>query len=98
MNFGGAVNTRRVNALNRLQSQLKEGAKEPSSGALSKLGHTEYEKALKSLTLTGKIPLTPADVVRINKEIAVLQSRITSEAAAASRRTKKYRGGSGFTR
>lgn len=84
--FGGAVNTRRVNALNRLQEQIKSGVKPVCSTKNAFVAFNATET------------LTPTDVIRIKKEINILQSRITSEAAAAQRRTKKYRGGSGFTR
>lgn len=38
------------------------------------------------------VSLTPNDVVRIQKEITTLESRITTDSVALSKRSKKYRG------
>jgi len=78
--FHGAKNNRRKSALKRLIDQMTIGLKQPVGTVLT----------------MDKVNIDENDKVRIRKEIAVLESRIVSDEVAASKRTKKYRGGQGF--
>lgn len=61
---------RRKNALERLKAQLESGLKPPKSFDLIGLTGSEYFVKLKG------IPLTKQDIVRIQKEIQILESKI----------------------
>jgi hypothetical protein len=87
-NFAGAKNTRRVNALHRLDAQLEKGTKP------AKLEIEGMDIQVNSL----EVPLTDEDIVRIKKEIAILESRVLTDEAAAQTRTKKNRSGGGYRR
>lgn len=63
----GGVTNRRLNTLNRLQQQLKDGVKTTLNGKIPEL-----------LKITGfrHDKLTEKDIERIKKEIVILKSRI----------------------
>jgi len=83
--FGGAVNLRRIVALDARERDLKKYQQELKEEAVPKNGKpNEAHYALIGIIKDYHIP-------RIQREIATLRSRITTDAVALSYKPKKHR-------
>lgn len=64
----GGVTNRKKSALSRLENQLISGVKTAKSDVAPINGYKHHE--------IGALPLTEQDIIRVNKEISVLKTRI----------------------